>query len=72
MVNITISRVKIEKQKGMVVLPVEEYKKLLERSAPTYYLSGGTAKKLDNLVKEGLEDYRTGRTKRIKSLTDLD
>lgn len=56
----------------MVLLALKEYKKLSEQVVPTYYLKGKEAEELDELVKEGLKDYKAGRTKRIKSLTDLD
>lgn len=56
----------------MVLLSLKEYKKLSEQAVPTYYLKGKEAEELDELVKEGLKDYKAGRTKRIKSLADLD
>ena len=71
MASITVRKEEIEKQKGVVILPVKEYRKLLERAAPDYYLIGKEAKKLDKLVEEGLRDHRAGRTKTIKSLADL-
>ena len=71
MTNITISKTKIEKQKGVVVLPIKEYEKLLEQAVPTYYLTGQMAKKLDFLVERGLKDYHAGKTRKIKSLADL-
>ncbi len=52
--DITIEQSKIEKQKGVVILPIKEYQKLLERAVPTYYLTGKAAKKLDKLVEDGL------------------
>ncbi len=69
---ITVQKSKIEKQKGMVILPLNEYRKLLERAVPEYYLTGKAAEKLDRLVTRGLKEYREGKTKRIKSLADLD
>lgn len=71
MSTIAISRSKIEKQKGVVVLPIKEYEKLLARAVPTYYLEGKEAKKLDRLVERGLKEYKAGKTKTIKSLADL-
>ena len=56
----------------MVLLSLKEYKKLSEQAVPIYYLKGKEAEELDELVKEGLKDYKAGRTKRIKSLADLD
>ena len=72
MANITISKAKIEKEKGVVLLPLKEYERLLRSAVPTYYLKGKEAKKLDKLVEEGLREYRAGKTRKIKSLADLD
>lgn len=72
MANITISKAKIEKEKGVVLLPLREYERLLKSAVPTYYLTGKEAKKLDKLVDEGLREYRAGKTRKIKSLADLD
>lgn len=69
---ITISKKKIEKEGGVVVLSLEEYRKLSERAVPTYHLKGKAAEKLDKLVEQGLKEYREGKTKTIKSLADLD
>ena len=70
MSSITIQKVKIEKEKGVVVLPILEYKKLLEQSIPTHYLYGKDAKKLDRLVAEGLKEYKAGKTIKAKSLRE--
>ncbi len=70
--SITISRDTVQKRGGIVILPLREYKKLCERAAPTYYLKGKEAEKLDKLVAEGLKEYRRGKCKTIKSLSDLD
>ena len=59
-------------KKGVVLLDLEEYKKMNMSAVPTYYLKGKEAEKLDVLVKEGLRDYRQGKCKKIKSLADLD
>lgn len=72
MAKITIQKEKIERQGGMVILPLKIYQKLLERAVPTYYLTGKEAERIDKLVEEGLRDYRAGRTRKIRSLADLD
>ena len=59
-------------KKGVVLLDLEEYKKMRTREVPTYYLEGKEAEELDKLVEEGLRDYRQGKCKKIKSLADLD
>jgi len=72
MPTITVSKNRIKKQGGIVILGLKEYQKLCERAVPTYYLKGKEAEKLDELVKKGLSDYRKGKYKTIKSLSDLD
>lgn len=72
MPKIAIEKKKIEKQGGMVILPLKVYQKLLERAVPTYYLTGREAKRIDRLVEEGLRDYRAGKTRKLRSLADLD
>lgn len=70
--TITIPKEKIQKEKGVVILSLDEYRKLCGAAAPTYYLKGKAAEDLDKLVKRGLKDYQRGKCKTIKSLTDLD
>lgn len=70
--TITISKSAVQKKGGVVILGLREYEELCKRAVPHYYLRGKEAEELDELVKEGLEDYKAGRTKRIKSLADLD
>ena len=53
-------------------MPLREYEKLCKRAVPTYYLKGKKAEELDKLVEEGLKAHRLGKTKKIKSLGDLD
>lgn len=70
--TITIQKSKIKDEKGVVILPVDEYRKLLERAVPTFYLSRKEAEKLDKLAEEGMREYKAGKTRKIKSLADLD
>ncbi|TSD02317.1 MAG: hypothetical protein Athens071424_130 [Parcubacteria group bacterium Athens0714_24] len=72
MATITISKEKILKQKGVVVLPLKEYQMLCERAVPVYCLSGKEAEEVDKLAKRGLKEYRAGKCRTIKSLADLD
>ena len=51
--SITISREIIRKKSGIVILPLQEYRKLCKKAVPTYYLKGKEAEELDKLVKEG-------------------
>ena len=72
MSTISLSKKQIQKSKGVVVLPIEEYRKLAERAVPEYYLTGKAARDLDKLVEGGLRDYKSGKCRNIKSLADLD
>ena len=69
MAFIAVQKSKIEEQKGVVILPLKEYRKLLEQGVPTYYLKGRAAEKLDRLVENGLKEYREDKTIRADSLT---
>lgn len=62
MATVSIQKTNIEKQKGVVILPIKEYRRLLANAIPTYYLLGKEAEKLDALVEEGLHEYRNGET----------
>ena len=53
------------------MLSLKEYQKLAARAVPEYYLTGKAAERLDKRVKEGLKEWREGKTKTIKSLKDL-
>lgn len=66
--TVTLSRSAILKQKGMVVLPIREYRRLCEMAVPTYYLKGKEAEELDKLVRDGLKEYRAGKTIKANSL----
>ena len=70
--SITLSREAIQKKGGVVVLSLREYERLKMMAVPTYHLKGKEAKELDRLVKEGLRDHKLGKTRKIKSLADLD
>ena len=69
---IKISPKVVERRGGIVVLPLKENQRLLASVVPTYYLKGSAATKLDRLVDKGLQEYRKGKTRAIRSLTDLD
>jgi hypothetical protein len=68
--SITISEAMVRQYGGIVLLPKEEYYRML--GIPSFQLKGKAAKKLDTLVKEGLQEYRQGKTKVLHSLADLD
>ena len=69
--TISISKQRVRKEQGVVVLSSKEYQKLAARAVPEYYLTGKAAERLDKRVKEGLKEWREGKTKTIKSLKDL-
>lgn len=71
MATVTIPKAKIEKQKGVVILPIREYERLVNNAIPTYYLRGAAARKLDVLVSRGLAAHKEGKTKIIRSLAEL-
>lgn len=68
---INISKNKVKKEGGLVILPIKEYERLQASAAPTFYLRGKKASKVDILVKKGLKSYRAGKTKILHSLADL-
>lgn len=72
MTTATLLKKAAAKDKGVVVLPIEEYQRLVAANIPTYYLSGKEATDLDKLVEEGLREYRAGKTRTIRSLADFD
>ena len=66
--NITLSKATILKQKGMVILPLREYKRLCENAVPTHHLEGKEAQELDWLIRDGVAEYRAGKTIKADSL----
>lgn len=70
MVAITISKTKIQKEGGVIILSLKEYQKLREQAASTYYLKGRRAKALDRLIDKGLKDYRAGKCINAGSLKE--
>ncbi len=75
MTTATLLKKAAEKDKGVVVLPIAEYESLrraAERAVPEYYLTGKAAEELDQLVEEGLREHAAGKTRKLRSLADLD
>ena len=66
--TIAIPRKKVKQEGGVVILSLEEYRKLSERAVPTYYLRGKAAERLDKLVERGLREYREGKVVSARSL----
>ena len=56
----------------LIVMPRKEYEQMKSAMIPTFYLKGKAAKRLDRRVNQALRDYRSGKTKKIHSLADLD
>jgi hypothetical protein len=69
--KVVLSEKLLKEKRGVVVLSIDEYRNLCERAVPVYYLKGKAAKSLDNLVDEGIEEYKKGKTKKNQSLSDL-
>ena len=67
----TIKLPKTAIKKGVVILNLDEYWELAKNAVPTFYLKGRKAKELDKLVEEGLKAHREGKTRRLRSLSDL-
>jgi|AntAceMinimDraft_16_1070373.scaffolds.fasta_scaffold04937_5 hypothetical protein len=57
-------------KKGVVLLDLEEYKKMQTREIPTFNLEGKEAEELDKLVDEGLKEYERGETIEASSLRE--
>ncbi|MDP2704014.1 MAG: hypothetical protein Q8P01_02205 [bacterium] len=70
--KVSISTKDIQSHRGVVVLPIKEYRRLCERAVPEFYLAGKAAERGDKLVEEGLKEYREGKTRKIRSLADLE
>lgn len=68
--SVKISKKKVRKEGGVVILPLTEYQRLLEKAVPTYYLSGKNATELDDLVTEGLAEYRSGKAVHASSVKE--
>ena len=62
----------IDREGGVVILSLHEYEHLCKHVVPVYYLQGQEAENLDHMAAEGLETYRKGKTKKIRSLAELD
>lgn len=65
MIEATSTTIKISQpafKKGVVVLPLDEYRALQARAVPIYYLTGKKALALDRLVEEGLKEHQAGKT----------
>jgi hypothetical protein len=56
-----------------VTIPKAEYEQLKAAAAiPTYQLTGKAARDLDKLYDKAWSNYRAGKTRKIKSLAELD
>ncbi|MEK9154226.1 MAG: hypothetical protein AAB798_02020 [Patescibacteria group bacterium] len=67
---ITLSPSKIMAHKGIVVIPLSEYRRLLDAAIQTRHLTGKAALRLDKLVEDGLREYREGKTISAGSLSE--
>lgn len=63
---------KIAGKDDLVILPRKEFEYMKSRMFPIIHLKGKSATRLDKRVENAIRDYRAGRTKKIRSLSDLD
>jgi len=70
--TVVISPKRVQKEGGVVILSLEEYKKLSIGVVPDFYLKGRAANKLDKLVESSFKEHREGKTRTLKSLADFD
>lgn len=68
--TIQISRQRVARNRGVVVLDLEEYEQLRAQAVPTYYLTGKSAERVDKVVQEGLRAYERGETIKAGSLDE--
>lgn len=68
--SIVISKRTVRKERGVVILPLREYEELRKRAVSTYYLKGKEAEELDELVEDGLKEYKNGKTIKAPSLKE--
>lgn len=70
METITIPKRLIEND-DLIIIPRKEYEYMKSQMIPTIYLKGKAAERLDKRVKSGLQEYKAGKTKKLRSLADL-
>ena len=63
---------KLAPKDDLVVIPRKEFEYMKSRMIPNIFLKGRAAGKLDRRVGSALKEYRSGKTKEIHSLADLD
>lgn len=68
---ITIPR-EVAGKDDLIILPRKEFEYMKSRMFPVVHLKGKSATRLDKRVENAIRDYREGRTKKIRSLADLD
>ncbi len=70
MTTATLLRKATENDKGVVVLPIIEYRQLLAATIHSYYLSGKEATDLDRLVEGNLREHRAGKSISANSIRE--
>lgn len=70
MSTITLSKQKILREKGIVILPITEYRRLQERAIPEHFLTDKAARDLDKLVEEGSREHELGLTTKASSVKE--
>ena len=69
MAAITISK-NLIKNDDLVIIPRKEYESMKAQMAPTFYLKGKEAGKLDKMIESGLREYKRGETISANSLRE--
>lgn len=68
---ITIPK-KLIKNDDLIVIPRKEYEYMKSQMIPTVYLKGKAAQRLDERVREGMREYKAGKTETLKSFLKRD
>jgi hypothetical protein len=75
MSTIAISTRRVQDEKGVVVLSLQEYERLLfeiqKANAPVEYVPPKEAARLDRVFKKALAEHKAGKTVKLSSLSSL-
>ncbi|MBI2051066.1 MAG: hypothetical protein HYT31_04700 [Parcubacteria group bacterium] len=66
----TVAVPKKIREKGFVVLGLDEYEALKSAAIPTYHLTGAAAEELDREVEQALKEDREGKTIEASSIRE--
>jgi hypothetical protein len=69
--TITIAKKKIESEKGVVLLSLKEYKRIIDAAVPVEYLPKREIARLNKIGKQAMKEYKAGKAIKINSFADL-